>query len=72
MDESLTAARQFAILEIFLVLIILYFLKTYYYIFELLFICLSLEETSSLLFKFAIKKHYFLVFHTNYLINIYP
>ena len=48
------------------------FLKTYCYKFELLFICLSLKETNSLLFTFALKKLYFPIFRTNYFINIYP
>ena len=60
------------VFKIFQVLIILNCLKSYCYIFELQFICLSLEETTSLLFTFALNKLYFPFFHTNYLINIYP
>ena len=41
----------FKVFKIFLVLIILNCLKTYCYIFDFKFICLSLEETYSLLFK---------------------
>ena len=55
----------------FLVLIILC-LKTYYYKFDRWFISLFLEETDSLLFKFILKKSYFSIFHTNYLIDISP
>ena len=40
--------------------------------FDLYFISLSLEETDSLLFTFVLKKPYFPIFHTNYLINICP
>ena len=36
----------------------------------LTFICLSLEETDSLLFTYVLKKIFFSIFHTNYLINI--
>ena len=42
-------------------------LKTYYYTFDLEFICFSLEETDSLMFKFASKKPYFSIYHKNYL-----
>ena len=62
----------FKVSKIFLVLIILYCLKAYCYIFDLQFICLALEDTDSLLFKFVLKKPYFSNFYTNYLINIYP
>ena len=62
----------YKVFKIFQVLIILNCLKSYCYIFDLQFICLSLEETTSLLFTFALNKLYFPFFHTNYLINIYP
>ena len=64
--------RFFKFFKIFLVLIILYCLKTYCYIFDLYFICLSLEETDSLLFTLVLRKAYFLIFHTNYSYFILP
>ena len=51
----------FKVFKIFLILTSLYRL-----------ICLSLEETDSLLFKFVLKKPYFSIFHTIYVINISP
>ena len=62
----------FKVVKIFLVLKIFYCLKTYCYIFDLLFICLSLRETDSLLFTFILKRPCFFnfLFQTNYLINI--
>ena len=50
----------------------LYCWKTYCYKFDFKFICLSFKETGSLLFTFVLKKPYFSIFHTNYLINISP
>ena len=55
----------FNVFKKFLVLTVLYSLKTN-------FIYLSLEETDSLLFTFVLKKPYFSIFHRNYLINISP
>ena len=49
---------------------ITYFVKPYCYIFDLWFICLSYEETYSLLLTFILKKCYFSIFYRKYLINI--
>ena len=46
--------RVFKVFKIFLVLIILNCLKTYCNIFDFKFICFSLEETYSLLFKYLL------------------
>ena len=56
----------FKVFKIFLVLIISYCLKIWPLI------CLSLEEMDSLLFTFVVKKSYFPICYTNYLINIFP
>ena len=53
----------FKVFKIFLLLTLYKILL----LFDLQFICLSLEETDYLLFTFVLKKSYFPIFHTNYI-----
>ena len=46
------------------------FKKTYCYVFDLWFNCLSMELLDFLVFTFVLKKPYFSIYHTYYLINI--